>query len=140
MAGLVRRMNMMQDIKTEEDIKILVDSFYDKVRQDGVIGFIFNEIIGADWSHHLPIMYRFWNMVLLNRQGYVGNPIAKHVSLDKRIPLQEEHYEKWLQLWEETVDTLFAGEIANNAKEKARLMLQLIATKVNLARDGKSIL
>jgi hemoglobin len=140
MVGLVRRMETRADIKSAEDIKILVDSFYDKVKQDEVIGFIFNEIIGSDWSHHLPIMYRFWNTVLLNVQGYLGNPIAKHIELDKRIPLQEEHYNRWLQLWEETVDTLFAGEIADNAKEKARLMLQLIATKVNLARDGKSIL
>lgn len=130
----------MKDILSEYDIQLLVNTFYDKVKQDGVIGYIFNTIIGKDWSHHLPIMYSFWGMVLLNKEGYKGNVMGKHIALDKQIPLEPAHYERWLQLWQQTVDELFAGNTADTAKEKARLMIQLIATKVNLARDGKSII
>ncbi len=130
----------MSDIISQNDIQLLVDRFYDKVRKDQVIGLIFNTMIGDDWSHHLPIMYSFWGTVLLNKEGYKGNPIAKHVTIDKQIPLEKAHYNQWLALWEQTVDELYTGEIANHAKQKARLMMQLIEIKVDNARTGKSIL
>ena len=76
---------MKKDIENIADIEILVNSFYDKVKQDDKIGFIFNQIIGSDWSHHLPRMYHFWNMVLFSQPGYGGNPTRVHVDLDKKI-------------------------------------------------------
>jgi hemoglobin len=69
------------------------------VRKDDKIGFIFNDIIGEDWSHHLPVMYQFWDMVLFSTPGYAGNPTKKHVDIDKRIPLNKEHFDRWLELW-----------------------------------------
>lgn len=110
------------------------------MKQDETIGYIFHQAIGEDWSHHLPIMYRFWGTILLHVEGYKGNVINKHIELDKKIPLEKEHFNRWLQLWEGTVDDLFAGEIANEAKNRASLMLHLISMKVEWARLGKSIL
>lgn len=130
----------MVDLKNTDDIQLLVNTFYDKVKADEVIGHIFQEIIGADWSAHLPIMYRFWSTVLLNEGAYRGNPIKKHIDLDKQIPLEPAHYERWLQLWARTVDELFAGEVANEAKSKAQNMVHLIDMKVKMARSGKSIM
>ncbi|HEY1032018.1 MAG TPA: group III truncated hemoglobin [Flavipsychrobacter sp.] len=130
----------MEDIRSREDIEVLVNNFYNKVRKDDVIGYIFQQIIGDDWSHHLPIMYSFWETVLLNNAGYSGNPIKKHIEIDKKVPLQQEHYERWLQLWHETLDNLFAGEVTETAKIRAAAMMQLIDMKVQWAREGKSIL
>ena len=124
----------MHDIQNEGDIKILIDTFYGKVRKDNTIGFIFNELIGDNWDHHLPQMYKFWNMVLLSQPGYVGSPTKKHVEVDRKIPLQPQHFERWLSLWNDTVDSLFHGEIALQAKEKAKLMANLISIKVE---DGR---
>jgi hemoglobin len=129
-----------KDITTDNDIMLLVNTFYDKVRLDETIGHIFKNIIGDDWSHHLPIMYRFWGSVLLNTPGYTGNVIKKHVDIDKRITLQKEHYDRWLALWTETVDDLFVGENAEQAKNRASLMIHLIGMKVEMARLGKSLL
>jgi len=129
-----------KDITTDNDIMLLVNTFYDKVRPDETIGHIFKNIIGDDWSHHLPIMYRFWGSVLLNTPGYTGNVIKKHVDIDKRITLQKEHYDRWLALWTETVDDLFVGENAEQAKNRASLMIHLIGMKVEMARLGKSLL
>src|SRR5579871_4771245 len=107
---------MKKDIENAEDIELLVNSFYNQVKADGVIGYIFNETIGADWSHHLPIMYRFWNSVLFGKLGYSGHPVNKHVELSRKIPLHQEHFNRWLQMWNETVDSLFEGDIAALAK------------------------
>ncbi|MBS1773355.1 MAG: group III truncated hemoglobin [Bacteroidetes bacterium] len=130
----------MADINTVEDIQLLVNSFYDKVRKDNIIGYIFDSIIGEDWSHHLPIMYQFWDTVLFANAGYTGNPMKKHIDIDNKMPLKEEHYEQWLRLWFETIDELFAGEIAEKAKSRAAAMMQLISMKVQMAREGKTIM
>lgn len=130
----------MKDIETLTDIQVLVDSFYDKVKQDKTIGHIFLEIIGEDWSQHLPIMYSFWQTVLLGKAGYTGNPVKKHIDIDKKIPLQLAHYEQWQRLWNETVDELYKGEVANDAKTKAANMVQLINMKVVMARNGNTIM
>lgn len=131
---------MIQDITNRQDIEQLVNTFYDKVKADTTIGHIFQTIIGDDWSHHLPVMYSFWETVLLGKAGYVGNPIKKHIDFDKQIPLEKAHYDRWQALWNETVDTLFAGPIADDAKYKAGNMVNLISMKVVMARDGKSIM
>lgn len=133
-------MAIMGDIRSREDIELLVNSFYDKVREDDVIGYIFQQIIGNDWSHHLPVMYSFWETVLLTKASYTGNPVKKHIEIDKKLPLQQEHYDRWLQLWHKTLDSLFAGEVAETAKIRAAAMMQLIDMKVQWAREGKSIL
>ncbi len=130
---------MKNDIAGRKEIELLVDTFYDKVRQDDTIGYIFKNIIGDDWSHHLPVMYQFWETVLLNKPGYSGNPIKKHIEVDKKEALQKEHYERWLQLWRDTTDSLFEGPNADEIKNKAFLMMNLISMKVEWARLDKSI-
>jgi hemoglobin len=130
---------MRKEIEKDEDIKVLVNAFYDKVKADATIGFIFHKIIGEDWSHHLPIMYRFWGTILLNKEGYKGNVIQKHIDLDKQIKLEQEHYDRWLLLWKETVDELYEGEKAEEAKNRAGMMLNLISMKVEWARLPNSI-
>lgn len=127
------------DISTRADIETLVNTFYDKVKKDDVIGYIFTEAIGMDWSHHLPRMYAFWALILLQEPGYTGNTISKHIELDKKTPLHDEHYTRWAALWNETVDTLFTGPIADEAKKRAGLMKDLIKFKVEWARTGKSL-
>ncbi|MBL7682369.1 MAG: group III truncated hemoglobin [Flavipsychrobacter sp.] len=130
----------MNDITNRDDIVLLVNSFYDDVKKDETIGYIFHQIIGEDWSHHLPVMYQFWNTVLFGEAGYTGNPVRKHIELDKIIPLNEKHFTRWYELWIQTVDRLYDGEIAEKAKERAKAMLQLISMKIQWAREGKSIL
>ena len=133
-------MGQLTDIGTREHIETLVNRFYDKVKADDVIGHIFHKIIGEDWSHHLPIMYQFWETVMLGKPGYAGNPMKKHIEVDQRAPLNKEHYERWLELWYATVDEMFAGPRADEIKKRASLMMELISMKVDWARQGKSIL
>lgn len=130
---------MKKDIKDKGDIEVLVNSFYDKVKKDDKIGGIFIEIIGPDWSHHLPLMYMFWDMVLFSKPGYGGNPTRKHVEMDKKVQLEKEHFDRWLALWNETVDSLYEGAHANEAKNRATLMANLISIKIDISRDGNLV-
>ncbi|XZF16684.1 group III truncated hemoglobin [Chitinophagaceae bacterium MMS25-I14] len=127
------------DIQQQEDIEILVNRFYDKVRGDETIGHIFQGIIGENWAHHLPVMYRFWGTVLLGEPGYSGNTIAKHIDVDRRFMLGQEHFDRWIRLWNETVTALYSGPKADEAMKRAHLMLQLIKMKVEDARKTNFI-
>jgi hemoglobin len=127
------------DIETKEDVKKLVDDFYSQVQADDLLGPIFNGIIGDNWEHHLPKMYAFWGMSLLGEGGYTGNAVQKHVAIDKQVTLEEAHYNRWISLWESTVDRLYKGNVAADARKKANLMMQLIQIKVTAGRTGKSL-
>ena len=103
----------MKEISTREDVILLVDNFYEKVKQDELLGPLF---IHVNWPHHLPIMYSFWSSMLLGEQSYQGNPFQRHVGL----PITGVHFERWLELFHCTVDENFAGDKAIEVKDRAR--------------------
>jgi hemoglobin len=114
---------MKPDITTSEDIKTLIDSFYEKVRADDVIGYIFNDIAQVDWPHHLPRMYAFWEFLLLSKDSYKGNPMEVHQKLHRQVRLTEEHFNRWLHLFHLTVDEHFEGLVAQDAKNRSNLIV-----------------
>ena len=130
---------MKADIQNTEDIQLLVNTFYGKVRADDLIGPIFNRFVGDHWDAHLPKMYSFWGMSLFGEGGYRGNAVQKHVEIDKNVHLDEHHFDRWIALWQETINDLFEGKIAEEARKKAGLMMQLIKIKVAAGRTGKSL-
>jgi hemoglobin len=118
------------DILSLEDIKQMVDTFYGKVREDGTLGPIFNERIQDRWPEHLEKMYRFWQTILLEEHTYFGAPFPPHAKL----PVGQQHFEKWLQLFHQTVDELFTGEKAEEAKWRGKKMAQIFQVKIEMNR------
>jgi len=110
------------DLLNSDDVRTLIDAFYQKVRADDVIGFVFNDIAKVDWPKHLPRMYAFWEFLLLGGENYQGNPMEPHRALHEKIPLQKEFFDRWVELFTQTVDENFAGLNAEEAKNKARLI------------------
>ncbi|MEO6833530.1 MAG: group III truncated hemoglobin [Chitinophagaceae bacterium] len=131
---------MPKDIENKEDLVTLVNRFYTDIRQDELLGPIFNSIIGDDWSKHLPIMYTFWNSVLFGAESYKGQAIGKHIEIDRKIRLEPAHFERWIALWNKKVDELFEGKNAELIKVKAATILQLIQFKVEYSRSGKLLI
>jgi len=122
-----------KEIENEADIKRLVDAFYARVREDELLSPVFEEVAGIDWESHLPRMYAFWETILLNKAGYKGNPVLKHVNLAMKTPLSESHFTRWLGLWNETVDQFFQGQRAQVAKERALMMSNIMRFKCEQA-------
>jgi hemoglobin len=110
---------MKKDITTAEDIQLLVNSFYDKVRMDPAIGFLFDDVAHVDWERHLPVMYAFWENVLFMTGGYSGNPMTAHLKLHGQYPLTKFHFDRWYELFKSTVDEHFEGEVAEKARQRA---------------------
>ncbi len=113
-------------IATIEDVQLMVDTFYGKIRRDTLLGPIFNHIIQDRWPEHLEKMYRFWQTVLLHEHTYKGSPFAPHA----RLPLRAPHFERWKQLFFETVDENFLGKKAKEAKLRAEKMAEMFQIKI----------
>lgn len=122
---------MKKEIETLEDIKTLVNSFYDKVREDELLADIFNNIIQNRWPVHLEKMHRFWQTVLLEEHTYFGSPFVPHAQL----PVEKQHFERWLKLFYETVDEYFIGELAEKAKWQGKRMAQMFNMKIDHYRS-----
>ncbi|MBS1530638.1 MAG: group III truncated hemoglobin [Bacteroidetes bacterium] len=115
----------MKDIEDIEDIRLFVDDFYAKVRHDDLIGPVFLEVI-SDWEPHLKKMYAFWNAVLFGVAGFKGNPFARHAPLD----IRQDHFERWLTLFAETIDSYFEGPVAEDAKKRAEIMAEMFLARL----------
>lgn len=126
---------MTQQISTADDIKILVDRFYDKVNQDEILSPIFNEIMHVNWDTHLPIMYQFWGSLLLGEHSYSGNPMQKHIEISKIVPLGEKEFARWLELFNQNINENFTGPKAEEAKLRAANIARLMEFKVNSKND-----
>ncbi|WP_412560465.1 group III truncated hemoglobin [Winogradskyella sp. MIT101101] len=125
------------DIKSREDIFLLVSEFYKKVRRDNVLGPFFNDTI-QDWDTHLQHLTTFWESSLFLKTKYYGNPLEAHVKVDKahnNNSITELHFGLWLNLWFETIDELFEGDYAENAKRRARKMGTFLYLKIFEARS-----
>lgn len=123
---------MKQDILNIEDVKLLVDSFYNKIRTDELLGPIFNDRIQNRWAEHLEKMYRFWQTVLLGEHMYFGSPFPPHAQL----PVSHEHFLKWMEMFTATTDELFTGEKNEEAKWRAAKMAELFEIKIEHYRKA----
>ena len=115
----------MKPINDRADIDILVNCFYSKIRTDELLGPIFNSHISEDkWKEHLDKLTDFWETNLFGVAKFKGSPTQKHINVDKNLnyEIEQKHFDKWLQLWFETIDELFTGEYADKAKNSARKM------------------
>lgn len=125
---------MKTDIASRDDVILLVDHFYKRVLEDDLISKFFTEVVVLDWDKHIPVMYDFWEMALLDKMVYKGNPMLKHIALDKTSRLEEAHFDRWIALFEVTLDHLFAGPKVALAKQKASSMKMLMLHKIEQNR------
>lgn len=120
----------MKDITDRQDIELFIDNFYQKVRKNEIIGFIFNDIANVDWDKHLPLIYEFWSSILLGSSQYQGNPMQVHIALSEKVHMGKKEFDTWLSLFNSTIDQLFCGEKAEEAKLRAKNIAALMQYKI----------
>ncbi|WP_400999226.1 group III truncated hemoglobin [Agromyces sp. GXQ0307] len=119
-AGDLGDLTDQRDLRDRDDIARLVREFYARAFDDPLIGPIFTDIAHMDLEHHLPIMCDFWETVVFQTGSYRRNAFTLHEALNRRAPLGDAEFGRWIELWTATVDDLFAGESAERAKVRAR--------------------
>lgn len=128
---------MKKEITTFEDVQLLVRSFYNKVLDDEILSPFFAYVRQHHWDKHLAVLDTFWNNVLFYTGDYFGNPLQVHTTLHHFSKLSNKDFERWLQLFTQTVDELFEGEKAELAKQRATSIATIMRIKI-LHTDGGS--
>jgi len=114
------------DIQNRADIVKLVDQFYQKVGTDPLLKDIFNTRLAGHWDAHLEKMYNFWETILLDNHSYIGSPFMPHASL----PIEKVHFDHWISLFFITMDELYTGPKAEEAKLRAKKMSEMFQHKL----------
>jgi hemoglobin len=124
----------MKDIETREDLETLLAEFYTVATADREIGHHFANL---NLTTHLPVIVDFWEKVLFGKPVYFGNPLFIHQKLNEKSPLKFEHFKRWFEIFGFTVDRLFAGEQAENAKLRAKMIAHSLNQRINLNENLK---
>ncbi len=104
------------DLDSPDAVAELVRRFYAEVAQDDLLGPMFNDVAQVDWSEHLPKLTAFWCRALFATPGYVGNPFRAHQLVDAKRRFTRGHFERWMELFEDTVDEGWIGPNADRVK------------------------
>ncbi len=127
---------MKSDITSRQDIEKLVTTFYDKVKVDETIGYIFTEVIDINWEKHIPLIVDFWETILLDNPVYTKNAMEVHYDVNQKTALKKEHFTSWLQLFTSTIDDLFEGRTAALAKTRAKSIANVMLFKMENTKKG----
>ena len=122
---------MKTDIENRTDIRQLIHKFYEHLLKDDAFRHIFLEVAAIDILPHLDIIIDFWESVLFQAGKYKGDTVQKHLDLHMDHRLTQEDFIRWLALFNQTVDDLFAGEKASGAKDRALSIATIIKLKID---------
>jgi hemoglobin len=118
----------MKDIETRDDLIRLMTEFYSVAVSDKLIGHHFAEV---DLATHIPVVADFWEKTLFARPVYYGNALAVHQTFNAVNRMAPEHFARWVEIFVSSVDGFFAGEMADNAKRRARMIADSINQRLN---------
>jgi hemoglobin len=121
--------SLVPDSVSEEQITVLIDTFYGRVRRDATLGPVFERVVGDAWEPHLEKMCAFWSSLILATGRYKGNPMMAHLKLLPRIGAH--HFERWLDLWRQTTVELFPQHVAANFVWRAENMAERVLAVID---------
>ncbi len=128
---------MKKDIESREDIKLLVDAFYQKVLADEVLAVFFARVVAENWEKHVNLMYDFWDNVIFFTGAYSGNPMYLHVHIDHIHSLKTIHFQKWVAIFTDTIRSMYSGNKTNLAIAKAENIASIM--EANLLRRKQPV-
>lgn len=119
---------MKLDIQNREDIFLLVNTFYQQIKKDDLLGPVFNRMIATEeWPVHIEKLTDFWETNLFGIPKFKGSPTQKHIQTDATFDhnIQQKHFDQWLLLWGKTIDNLFKGDLATRAQMAAHNIAEI---------------
>tara|TARA_R110001592_G_scaffold337300_1_gene623738 strand:+ start:357987 stop:358382 length:396 start_codon:yes stop_codon:yes gene_type:complete len=108
-----------RDLDSRENIEAFVDLFYQHVLDDERLAPIFLDVAAIDLAVHLPHIKDYWCKLLLGDKNYRRHTMNIHRQLHGKKPLQAEDFQRWLALFNTTLDEGFAGERTERARQVA---------------------
>lgn len=120
----------LRDIANRKDIEYIMNVFYNSALKDPSIGAFFTEIAQINLKEHLPHICDFWEQQLFYSGNYKKNVLQIHQELHIKKTLQKIHFDRWLHLFDTTIDQNFSGTLANLMKIRALSIATVIQMKI----------
>ncbi len=127
------------DITGRGDLDALLAAFYGRALADPDLRPVFVDVMRLDLDEHLPVIAAFWEHVLFRTGTYSGRTMDVHRRVHQRIPLTESHFCRWLELWQSSVDEMFAGPVAEQAKAHAARMASVFLRNLSAGPAPRSL-
>lgn len=121
---------MKQDISNNSDIEKVVSVFYERVKIDDLLGHFFTGVMNVNWDKHFVMMCSFWENVLFYTGDYEGDPLNVHKTIHSKEPTTTVHFERWMKLFNATVDEFFEGKNAEKMKMHAKSISSVMLSKI----------
>ncbi|HEX3472860.1 MAG TPA: group III truncated hemoglobin [Silvibacterium sp.] len=118
----------------DQSIVTLVDRFYTRIREDALLGPVFDGVIGDNWSEHLSKLTDFWSSVLLASRRYKGNPMMAHLPIPQ---MDGEHFSRWIELWRETTLEIFGQQVSADLVRRAESMGERLVAVSTQVRESQ---
>ena len=119
---------MNKEIKSVGDIRLMVDVFYERARKDELLAPIFLQI--KDSTPHKEMLYQYWESQIFGDTSHQDEPFPDHISL----MFTTQHFIRWLRLFLETIDSMYSGLVADQAKVILIKKSEEFQTKLELLR------
>lgn len=123
---------MTDPILSEQDLARVIPAFYARVRDDEILGPIFNNAIG-DWPHHLEKLQAFWSSVMTASGRYKGQPMVAH--LRHATDMTGDNFARWLLLWGAVTSELLGAEAADAMQLKAAKISESLQLGMQFHRE-----
>ena len=124
-------MNIAQ-LCTEQEVRQLVHAFYDRVRNDPLIGPVFTEHV-SDWPSHLEKMVDFWSSTLRGTARFRGSPMVTHNRL---TGISETHFQRWLELFRQTTQDMDNPALQARANDLSMRIAQSLWYGYQMSRQA----
>jgi hemoglobin len=108
----------------------LVDRFYARVREDELIGPVFEARI-ENWDEHLAKLRAFWSSVVLMTGRYKGQPMPVHAAISE---ITDAHFERWLSLFADTAKTVCPPAAAALFIDRSQRIAQSLSLGIAASR------
>lgn len=113
---------MAKDICDRNDIYTIVSTFYKRLIDDPAIGFMFADVAKHGLATHLAKVADFWAAQVFKKSVYRGDFYQTHKNVHLKTPLLKDHFDWWLVLFHQAIDTHASGPNAERMKTRATLI------------------
>jgi len=122
---------MKKDIENREDIISIMRVFYERLLKDNRINFFFTQVTHVDQNleEHFELLATFWEQSLFMKGGYFNNMFQIHKEIHQKQAINIEHFEIWLDYFNQTIDEKYKGEKSEQMKTQALSMATVMKLK-----------
>jgi hemoglobin len=117
---------------SETMIGRLVHDFYARVRQDEILGPVFDAHV-QNCEVHLSTMCAFWSSVILMTGCYKGQPMEVHAQLPE---ISDELFKRWLQVFRRAALDLCPPEAARLFIDRAERIAESLKSGIAIRRHN----